>query len=54
MAETCFSRDLPVLRAIVEAFDDPARYNMQLSEIEAASGRSASEDEFTLLSCHMG
>ena len=36
--ETWASRDLPVLRTIVEAFDDPDRYKMSHAEIEKATG----------------
>lgn len=36
--ETWQRRDLPVLRAIVEAFDDPERYKMSPAEIEEATG----------------
>lgn len=37
MEETWQPRDLPVLRAIVEAFDDPERYRMSHEEIEEAT-----------------
>jgi hypothetical protein len=38
MQETWASRDLPVLRALVEAFDDPDRYKMSHAEIEDGTG----------------
>ena len=38
MEETWASRDLPVLRAVVEAFDVPDRYKMSHAEIEEGTG----------------
>ncbi len=43
VSKTWFSRELPVLEAIVEAFDDPARHKMSLDEIQDATGFSAEE-----------
>ena len=40
MEETWMSRDLPVLRALVEAFDDPERYRMSPEEIKTVTGFS--------------
>ena len=37
MEETWQPRDLPVLRAIVESFDDPDRYRMSHEEIQEAT-----------------
>jgi hypothetical protein len=50
--ETWVSRDLPVLRAIVEAFDDPDRYRMSLDEIENASGFSEDDVHRALRALH--
>lgn len=40
MESTWANRDLPVLRALVEAFDDPERYRMSLDELEERTGLS--------------